>query len=225
MRFGTNMIRSTRARWLVLSACAALFSTVLVSVSPAGDKPVYDLTIRSVLEVVGAFRAAYVLHVVEHARDGGLTPREDWEKDPHYLPLPAQFVKVAAKEVRGLEIGLIGMTPLNKANYPKTAAESDALIKLNGQRNQGVMVFSDGDMIKGIAADLAIVQSCVDCHNSHPKAVRRNFQRWDLMGGIIVRLNPNAIDGGIQMGPAAPERPGSSDRPFPSTTNPPPWIR
>jgi hypothetical protein len=207
------------------TSCVALLGTFLVGSAPAGDISAYELTVRSVLEVVGAFRAAYVLHVVEHAREGGVTSREDWEKDPHYLPLPAQFVKAAAKEVRGLDIGLIGMNPLNKANFPKTAAESDALIRLSGQRDLRVLTFSDGDYVKGIAADLAIVQSCVDCHNAHPQAVRRNFQRWDLMGGVVVRLKPGALEAGFQVGPAVPERPLPTDRPLSPMTTPPPWVR
>ena len=202
-----------------------MLSVTPAGLAPAADQSAYDLAVRSVLEVVGAFRAAYVLHVVEHAKDGGVAPREDWEKDPHYLPLPAQFVKAAAQEVKGLEIGLIGMTPLNKANFPKTAAESDALIKMSGQRDLRVLTFTDGDYVKGIAADLAIVQSCVDCHNAHPKAFRRNFQRWDLMGGVIVRLKPGALDSTIPMGPSVPARPAPTDRPFTPGSAPPPWVR
>ena len=217
-----------RRPWLIwprtVPGIVILLCTVLAGAASAADKTAYDQTIRYVLEVVGAFRAAYVLHVVEHTKGGGVTPNEEWENNPHLLPLPAQFVKAAASEVRGLEIGLVSMTPLNKLNLPKTTAESEALIKLSGQRDQRVITFSDGDYIKGIAADLAIVQSCVDCHNTHPRALRRNFQRWDLMGGIIVRLKPTALEGGLQLGPQTPDRPGSSDRPLSPSFTPPPWL-
>jgi len=80
-------------------------------------EPSFELTARYILEVVKAFRTAYVLKVVEHAKDGGIRPNEEWQKDSHFIPLPAQFVKAAA----------------------------------------------------AISADLALVQSCVDCHNHHPK--------------------------------------------------------
>ena len=41
--------------------------------------PSFELTARYILDIVKAFRTAYVLHVVEHTRAGGLSPREDWE--------------------------------------------------------------------------------------------------------------------------------------------------
>ncbi|MBP6201395.1 MAG: hypothetical protein KA453_17600, partial [Nitrospira sp.] len=78
-------------------------------------EPSFDQTAGYILNIVRAFRTAYVLHVVEHARDAGLSPREDWKTDAHFLPLPAQFVKEAAEQVEGLEIGLISLTPLNPA--------------------------------------------------------------------------------------------------------------
>ena len=43
----------------------------------------------NILDIVKAFRTAYVLHVVEHTREVGLSPREDWEADAHLLPLLA----------------------------------------------------------------------------------------------------------------------------------------
>jgi hypothetical protein len=82
--------------------------------------------------------------------------------------LPAQFVKAAGAEIKGFELGLIGLTPLYKANLPKTQAEADAL---------------------KLAADYAIVQACADCHNSHPSSPRKDFRQGDLMGAIVVRLN------------------------------------
>ena len=62
-------------------------------------EPSFDQTAGYILNIVRAFRTAYVLHVVEHARDAGLSPREDWKTDAHFLPLPAQFVKEAAEQI------------------------------------------------------------------------------------------------------------------------------
>jgi hypothetical protein len=178
------------------------------------------------LEVVKAFRTAYVLKVVEHAREGGIQPNEEWQKDSHFIPLPAQFVKAAGDQLDHFEIGLIGLTPVNRANFPKTQAETDALIQLMKNRDRSVTSFVDGDQFKAISADLALVQSCVDCHNHHPKATRRDFQRWDVMGGLVVRLKRDVTPEGSMLGPAPSTRPsGPIEKMTPPVTTPPPWVR
>jgi hypothetical protein len=189
-------------------------------------EPSFELTARYILEIVKAFRTAYVLKVVEHARDGGIRPNEQWEQDSHFIPLPAQFVKAAADQVENFEIGLIGLSPLNQANFPKTQAEADALMQLMKNRERPLMTFVDGEQFKAVSADLALVQSCVDCHNQHPKATRRNFQRWDVMGALVVRLKRDARPEGQSLAPEPPNRPPSPlDRLTPPLTAPPPWAR
>ncbi|WP_447603512.1 c-type heme family protein [Nitrospira sp. Nam80] len=176
-------------------------------------EPSFELTARYILDIVKAFRTAYVLHVVEHTRNGGLTPREDWESDSHLLPLPAQFVKAAAGEVRSVEIGLISLTPVNPANRPRTDAEAKALINLEQDRSRGFVSFVDGDQFKAMSADLALVRSCVDCHNHHPRAVRRNFQQWDVMGALVVRMNRDAQSPSLTLPPdPLPRPPGTLER-------------
>ncbi|HEU4684574.1 MAG TPA: DUF3365 domain-containing protein [Nitrospira sp.] len=189
-------------------------------------EPSFEQTARYILEVVKAFRTAYVLQVVEHTREGGTSPREEWEKDPHFLPLPAQFVKGAAEQVEGLEIGLIGMTPLNPVNRPKTEAEADALMQLEKDRQRRFVSFIDGDQFKAVSADLALVQSCVDCHNNHPRSARKNFRRWDVMGALVVRLKRDVEPEGFSL-PADPSKrpPGKLERLTPPPTTPPPWVR
>ena len=189
-------------------------------------EPSFEQTARYILEVVKAFRTAYVLQVVEHTREGGTSPQEDWKKDAHFLPLPAQFVKAAAEQVDGFEIGLIGLNPLNPVNRPRTAAETDALIQLEKNRQRSFVSFVDGDQFKAVSADLALVQSCVDCHNQDPRSSRRNFQRWDVMGGLVVRLKRDGEPAGFSL-PAEPsKRPaGTLERLTPPPTTAPPWVR
>jgi hypothetical protein len=155
-------------------------------------EPSFEVTAHYILDIVKAFRTAYVLHVVEHTRAGGLSPGENWEGDAHLLPLPAQFVKAAAGQVQNLEIGLISLTPVNPENRPRTAAEADALIRLEQDRSRAFVSFVDGNQFKAMSADLALVRSCADCHNQHPRAVRRNFQQFDVMGALVVRMNRDA---------------------------------
>ena len=211
------------------TACAALVLTCWVMLDNwtiRAAEPSFELTARYILEVVKAFRTVYVLKVVEHAREGGIQPNEEWQKDSHFIPLPAQFVKAAGDQLDHFEIGLIGLTPVNRANFPKTQAETDALLQLMKNRDRSVTSFVDGDQFKAISADLALVQSCVDCHNHHPKATRRDFQRWDVMGGLVVRLKRDVTPEGSMLGPAPSTRPsGPIEKMTPPVTAPPPWVR
>ena len=190
------------------------------------EEPSFDQTARYLLELAKAFRTAYVLQVVEHARSIGIQPNENWVQAAHLVPLPAQFVKGAAEQVSGFELGLIGLNPLNSDNRPKTQAETDALLKLSANRDISVLTFIDGTEFKAISSDLAIVQSCVDCHNHHPRATRQNFQRWDVMGGIVVRLKHDSTPEGMTLDPGPPKRPaGPLERFTPTPNGPPPWVR
>lgn len=207
----------------LLLCCLVLSAEVWTA---RATEPSYDMAARYILEIVKAFRTAYVLNVVEHAKNGGIRPHEDWQRDAHFIPLPAQFVKAAADQVEQFEVGLIGLNPLNRANLPKTQAETDALMRLVAQTDRRIVSFIDGDQFKAVSADLALVNSCVDCHNQHPQATRRDFQRWDVMGGIIVRLKRDARSEGMSMSPDAPQRPaGRMEKLTPPMNTPPPWAR
>jgi hypothetical protein len=154
----------------------------------AADAP-QELAVRYLLEAAKAFRTVYSKTIVEQADRVGVKPSENWATEPHGIMLPAQFVKAAGAEIKGFELGLIGLTPLYKANLPKTQAETDALKKMMANPELKVLTFADGNQFKGLAADYAIVQACADCHNSHPSSPRKDFRQGDLMGAIVVRLN------------------------------------
>ena len=56
----------------VFAGLSALIFLLFVSIwTVNAAEPSFELTARYILEVVKAFRTAYVLKVVEHARDGG----------------------------------------------------------------------------------------------------------------------------------------------------------
>ncbi len=141
-------------------------------------EPSFELTAHYILDIVKAFRTAYVLHVVEHTRAGGLSPREDWEGDAHLLLLPAQFVKAAASQVQNLEIGLISLTPVNPENRPRTAAEADALISLEQDRSRGFVSFVDGDQFKAMSADWRSFVPAPIVTITTPARCARPFNQW-----------------------------------------------
>lgn len=143
---------------------------------------------KYLLLTIHAFRTVYVDKVLPHIERGGVVPKERWEEDPHAVMLPFQFVKLAGAMIREFDMGLVSLTPIYASNFPKTAAEVSALKSILEGGKTGVVTFMDAGQAKGLMADLAIEQSCVDCHNHHPKSPRRDFKKGDLIGAIVVRL-------------------------------------
>jgi hypothetical protein len=154
----------------------------------AADAP-QEMAVRYLLEAAKAFRTVYSKTIVEKAEKVGVKPDENWMTQDHAIMLPAQFIKAAGAEIRSFELGLIGLTPIYKANLPKTQAETDALEKMSADPDLKVLTFKDGNQYKGLAADYAIVHACADCHNHHPSSVKKDFRQGDLMGAIVIRLN------------------------------------
>jgi Protein of unknown function (DUF3365) len=147
-----------------------------------------DAAAKYILATAKAFRTVYAKQVIAQAAKSNVKPDENWTKDDHAIMLPAQFLKAAGSELKDFELGLIGLTPIYKANLPKTKAEEDALKKLAANPATGTLTFEDGNQFKGIAADLAIADSCVSCHNAHPMSPKKDFKKGDLMGAIVVRF-------------------------------------
>ena len=154
----------------------------------AADAP-QEMAVKYLLETAKAFRTVYSKTIVEQADRVGVTPSENWATEPHGIMLPAQFVNAAGAEINDFELGLISLTPIYKSNLPKTQAEADALNKMMATPDLKVFTFADGNQIKGLAADYAIVQACADCHNTHPNSPKKDFRQGDLMGALIIRLN------------------------------------
>jgi hypothetical protein len=146
-------------------------------------------TARYILATAKAFRTVYAKQIVAQVARSDVKPDENWTKDDHAIMLPAQFLKAAGRELDDFELSLIGLTPIYKENFPKTKAEEDALKQLTANPATGVLTFEDGNQFKGLAADFAIADSCVACHNAHPTSPKKNFKKGDVMGAIVVRFN------------------------------------
>ena len=93
------MMSMPRGQAASLVALAVAVSVAVLWWTANAIEPSSDLTARYILEIVKAFRTAYALNVVEHAKESGVRPSEDWQKDSHFTPLPAQFVKSAGDQV------------------------------------------------------------------------------------------------------------------------------
>ena len=107
---------------------------------------------KYILATAKAFRSVYSKQIVGQASKSNVKPDENWTKDDHAIMLPAQFIKAAGAELKDFELSLIGLTPIYKANLPKTPAEEAALKKLAANPDTGVITFEDGGQFKGISA-------------------------------------------------------------------------
>lgn len=148
-----------------------------------------ELAAQYVLETIKAVRTVYSKQIIEQVKKAGVKPSEKWQGDNHAVMLNAQFVKAIGAEIKGFELGLVGLQPIYKSNTPKTPAETDALKKLAANPGQPILTFADGNQVKGLAADFAVTKGCADCHNAHPDSPKKDWKQGDLMGAVIVRFN------------------------------------
>jgi len=78
-----------------------------------------------------------------------------------------------------------------------------------------VLTFIDGAEFKAISSDLAIVQL------GDPSK-----SRWDVMGGIVVRLKHDTTPDGMTLDTSPPKRPaGPLERLTSNPNAPPQWVR
>ena len=126
-----------------------LVVAIAVPLAVAGDMA-QETTAKYILATAKAFRTVYAQQVVAQAKKAGVKPNENWKKDDHAMMLPAQFLKAAGAELKDFELGLIGLTPIYKANLPKTEAETNALNKMLADPKTTVLTFADGKQFKGL---------------------------------------------------------------------------
>jgi uncharacterized protein DUF3365 len=123
-----------------------------------------------------------------------LKTSENWEKETA-LPLPAQFLKLSAQHSNdlgiGLQIRLVSLTPINSKNLPRTDLETLGIRSLKSEsqkpftwieQRQGKWNF------KALYPDTATAESCVNCHNSHPKSPKKDFKIGSMLGGILINI-------------------------------------
>ena len=176
--------------------CARLVLALMIgglgSALGQGGETSAELAVKYILATVKAFRTVYSHGIVQQVKKAGVQPKENWMEDDHAIMLPFQLVKLAGLEIKGefkdVEVGIVSLTPIYTSNFPQTPAEANALKRMAADPTHKVVTFADGNQFKGLAADFAIEQTCVDCHNHHPSSTRRDFKKGDLMGALVVRL-------------------------------------
>jgi len=172
-----------------IKTSVALLIMLVIAVPIVRAADAQEVAAQAVLETIKAVRTVYSKQIIEQVKKAGVKPSEKWQSDDHAVMLNAQFVKAIGAEIKGFELGLVGLQPIYKSNTPKTPAETDALKKLAANPGQPILTFADGNQVKGLAADFAVTKGCADCHNAHPDSPKKDWKQGDLMGAVIVRFN------------------------------------
>ena len=163
--------------------------------------------------VIEGNRTFYSKQVVERlGKSISLRSTENWiEEDT--LPLPAQFLIASSKISNttgvGMNYSLMSLQPLNKNNGPKTDFEKSGLQTVAKNPEKPFTWVVQRDEIwyfQAIYPDRAVTQSCVSCHNSHPRSSKRDYKIGDVMGGIVInialgRFNPAEKEDGFLVPP------------------------
>jgi hypothetical protein len=153
-------------------------------------------TVASYLHaVIQADRRTYTTHVVERMQlRGTVVASEDWEQRGT-LPLPVQFLnesaRLVAQEYKGVAFRLASLSPINDRNAPTTEFERAGLMAVQTQVDHpytGIITKGGQRYFQAIYADRAVSQSCIGCHNVHPKSPKRNFALNDVMGGLVITI-------------------------------------
>jgi hypothetical protein len=146
--------------------------------------------------VIEADRTFYTIHVVERLEKGGGTKAaENWRAKKDVLPLPAQFLiessELAATTGAKIRYRLISLWPINPTNAPESPAQKRGLEMLQEHPERavtGTVKRGERSYFQAIYADRAVSQSCVTCHNGHPRSEKKDFAMHDVMGGLVIEI-------------------------------------
>jgi hypothetical protein len=177
--------------WL---AIIGLVSTHSIASDQPGIPP--ETVADYIHSVIEADRTFYTIHVVERLqKDGGTAAAEDWRAKKNVLPLPAQFLmessELANKTGAHVRYRLISLWPINPQNAPYSDSEKQALeaVQQHPERSaNGTVNVGNRRYFQAIYADRAVSQSCVGCHNAHPKSPKKDFKVHDVMGGLVIEI-------------------------------------
>jgi Protein of unknown function (DUF3365) len=161
--------------------------------SPKGLSP--EIVAEYVHSVVQADRTFYQTEIVDRMQEKGMvSASENWRADGG-LPLHAQFLqesgRLAAEQRKGMRVRLISSWAINKEHRPATEFERTGLMKiLENPDRPYTTVTTEGKarIFQALYADKAVSQHCADCHNVHPKSLKRDFKKGDVMGGMLITI-------------------------------------
>lgn len=150
---------------------------------------------EAVLTQIQTDRTYYASVVVPRLLKMHAKVQADYHQIPEAFPLPATFLRevteMVARNRAAYQARLLSPWPINKDNgltdeFQKEAF--DALAQTSKRIYSRRDRVGEANVMRFMAADRAVSQSCVDCHNSHPGSPKHDFRLNDLMGGVEVSI-------------------------------------
>ncbi len=146
--------------------------------------------------VVESHRAFYTAHVVEPLEEQGVVEAgAEWASQKKTIPLPVQVVNETSNmfstKATGLRYRLISLWPINPKNGPRDELDKNSLNAVRERPEKAItriIKINNQPYLHAIYADIAVTHTCIDCHNSHPKSPKKDFQIGDVMGGLLIEF-------------------------------------
>ncbi|MFQ5672444.1 MAG: DUF3365 domain-containing protein [Nitrospinales bacterium] len=148
-----------------------------------------------IFAVIKANRTFYAKQIVDRLQKKNvIRASENWRQDDTLL-LPAQFLKLSSRASNSRGVGMryrsISLWPINPENLPRSKFKEVGLQQVieNPEKPFTWIIQREGMWyFQAIYPDLALSESCVTCHNGHPKSTKKDFKVGDVMGGIAIDL-------------------------------------
>lgn len=151
-----------------------------------------QMSVKALFELCAAENASvrqlYTESIVGAGKQAGLRFDEAWRTPGVDAgPLPALFLREASRalEKRGVRLGLyLGSDyPVRRANL-FTGTSAEAFTQLRRDREPRFFYMPDVKLHTAMFPDIAVVKTCVECHNQHPDSAKRDWKLGDVMGAI-----------------------------------------
>jgi hypothetical protein len=193
----------TRFQPLLLILCVNLVAIFAFAAEETGKEKSHKLVsvsprklADSLHQLLAVQQELYVRRVVQPlAIEGKKVEVSQRTMEEGKLPGHAGFLRQTAMEIatQGSEFSfaLRSLWPINPSQGPQTDIEKSAMEAL--VHNPSTNVYSE-ELLGGRSYFTAVypcrasLTSCVDCHNKHAGAARRDFKTNELMGAIVIRL-------------------------------------
>ena len=186
-------MKTTTSLTVILAIVLYLFPVTGHAADVAGVPP--EKVADYIHAVIESHRAFYTIHVVERLEEqGGIKVDGEWRTHKKTLPLPVQLVTESSNmfsSFTGLRYRLISLWPINPKNKPRDQIDKHSLEAVVERPEQSVsrtIKVDNQTFYHAIYADVAVSQSCVACHNTHPNSPKKDFQIGDVMGGLVIEF-------------------------------------